>query len=577
MTDKNANMGLIRGQKVAIYIRVSTSYQVDKDSLPMQRKDLVAYSELILGIPDYEIFEDAGYSGKNTDRPAFQSMMARIKTGEFSHLLVWKIDRISRNLLDFSEMYSELKRLRVVFVSKNEQFDTSTAMGEAMLKIILVFAELERNMTAERVTATMISRATQGLWNGGHVPYGYDYDFTEGKFVIREDEAAVCRLIAEDYIKNKSLTHTSRLLNSKGIKTHLGYEWTTNSVWSIAQSKFYIGTYIYNRYKGVGHVDKKDPDEWVVVENHHPAIFTREQHETMLAIMEDNRRVMRTPEQHNRTKNVYVFGQICYCGKCGAKMKSTTGNLHKDGYRTMIYTCVRRANTSDCDNPSVNDLTIGEFVVNYIANIIRAKRSFSQIATPEELQDHLLRGQVFSQITAIEPSGLNELYNLMAKYKKDDSFKIFSKERRQKADTDPEWEALRNDKAKQERALKRLQDVFLYDDKPLPEAEYIAQRAEIISRLEDINRKLGMKQVPQDTALSDEDFIKKASHLLINSRLQGREYIYYKNLAVNTAPDILKEYVTSIIDNIRIADSRIVAITFKNGITHRFQYTKRQG
>ena len=109
--------------KVAIYIRVSTVHQVDKDSIPMQKKDLIAYCQLILGTDNYEIFEDAGYSGKNTDRPAFQDMMGRIRKGEFTHVLVWKIDRISRNLLDFAEMYEELQALRVTFVSKNEQFD----------------------------------------------------------------------------------------------------------------------------------------------------------------------------------------------------------------------------------------------------------------------------------------------------------------------------------------------------------------------------------------------------------------------------------------------------------------------
>lgn len=138
--------------KVAIYIRVSTVHQVDKDSLPMQRKDLINYSEYVLNCKNYEIFEDAGFSGKNTIRPAFQRMMTRVRLKEFSHILVWKIDRISRNLLDFAEMYQELKKLGVTFVSKNEQFQTDTAIGEAMLKIILVFAELERNMTSERVT-----------------------------------------------------------------------------------------------------------------------------------------------------------------------------------------------------------------------------------------------------------------------------------------------------------------------------------------------------------------------------------------------------------------------------------------
>ena len=108
--------------KVAIYIRVSTVYQVDRDSLPMQRSDLIAYCKLILETENYEIFEDAGYSGKNVDRPAFQEMMKRVRDGEFTHILVWKIDRISRNLLDFANMYQELKTLGVTFVSKNEQF-----------------------------------------------------------------------------------------------------------------------------------------------------------------------------------------------------------------------------------------------------------------------------------------------------------------------------------------------------------------------------------------------------------------------------------------------------------------------
>ena len=134
LSDKLSN------KKAALYIRVSTHWQIDKDSLPVQREELINYSKYALGIDKYEVFEDAGYSAKNTDRPAFQQMMARLRTGEFTHLCVWKIDRISRNLIDFAKMYDEIKKLGITFVSKNEQFDTSNAMGEAMLKIILVFA-----------------------------------------------------------------------------------------------------------------------------------------------------------------------------------------------------------------------------------------------------------------------------------------------------------------------------------------------------------------------------------------------------------------------------------------------------
>ena len=107
--------------RVAIYTRVSTLHQIDKDSLPMQRQDLINYARLILNTEDYAVYEDAGYSGKNTDRPKFQEMMQQVRLGMFTHILVWKIDRISRNLLDFATMYSELKQLGVVFVSKNER------------------------------------------------------------------------------------------------------------------------------------------------------------------------------------------------------------------------------------------------------------------------------------------------------------------------------------------------------------------------------------------------------------------------------------------------------------------------
>lgn len=124
-----AKSGLSRKQKVAIYIRVSTLYQVDRDSLPMQRKDLIAYASLILGIEEYEIFEDAGYSGKNTDRPAFQERMQRIRKENYP-VLVWKIDRISRNLLDFAEMYEELQELGLLLSARTNSLTLRPLLGK---------------------------------------------------------------------------------------------------------------------------------------------------------------------------------------------------------------------------------------------------------------------------------------------------------------------------------------------------------------------------------------------------------------------------------------------------------------
>lgn len=229
MLRENIENGSNQRIRVAIYVRVSTVYQIDKDSLPMMKQDLTAYCQYILNTEDYVIFEDAGYSGKNMDRPAYQKMMSQVRQGLFTHILVWKIDRISRNLLDFANMYAELKELGVTFVSKNEQFDTSTAIGEAMLKIILVFAELERNMTSERVTATMINRANNGIWNGGRVPFGYAYDKESQTFSFDETEQKIVQLIFDTYEKTGSIVHTSRKLNDSGFLTRGGNIWKCHS------------------------------------------------------------------------------------------------------------------------------------------------------------------------------------------------------------------------------------------------------------------------------------------------------------------------------------------------------------
>ena len=248
--------------KIAIYIRVSTLYQVDKDSLPLQREDLINYSKYVLNSENYVVFEDAGYSGKNTDRPAYQEMMKRIKNGEFTHLLVWKIDRISRNLLDFCDMYEDLKKCNCIFVSKNEQFDTSSAMGEAMLKIILVFAELERKLTGERVTAVMLDRASKGLWNGAPMPLGYKWSKELKYPVIDENEKPTVELIYNTYLKEESTSVVRNLLNANNIKTKRNGRWTTKSITDIIRNPFYVGTYRYN-YRESARGKKKSEDEWI--------------------------------------------------------------------------------------------------------------------------------------------------------------------------------------------------------------------------------------------------------------------------------------------------------------------------
>lgn len=561
-------------KKCAIYTRVSTAMQADQYSLPMQRKDLIAYSTLILGIDDYEVFEDAGYSGKDTDRPAFQAMLKRLREGEFSHLLVWKIDRISRNLLDFAELYEELQDLRVTFVSKNEQFDTSNAMGEAMLKIILVFAELERNMTSERVTATMISRAASGKWNGGHVPYGYAYDPESEQFSIREDEAEVCRILRDDYLTNQSLVHTARLLNSMGYKTRAGADWSPTAVWIIASSPFYSGIYRYNHYKGAGNRMLNPEEEWVMVRDHHPAIFTEEEYERMRALRSTNARSRNEVGRKHRALNTYVFSGIVYCGKCGSRLTATSGRVLVSDFRTTIYSCPKRRKTHDCDNPAIVDLIVGEFIINYVQNMLRAKTTFSEIETPADLETILLSGGTFQDVKHIDTEGLNTFFNLLSQYRSDSSysFTIQRSHKKKQVQVSPEVAALFKAREKEERALQRLQSLYLYSDASMSEKDYVVRRTAITDSLEEINRQLGKITRDMNSTLSDEDFVRRASHLLITRNLMSKSYIYYRALAEAIPADILQEYMQSILDTVFVTDGKITSIRFKNGMIHHFSY-----
>ena len=232
---------------VALYVRVSTDYQVDKDSLPHQKKELKAYCKHVLHIPEerIEIFEDAGKSAKNTKRPAYERMMQKVRSGHVSHVIVYKIDRISRNLVDFSLMYDDFKNNRVSFISLNEQFDTSTAIGEAILKIILVFAELERKMTSERVMDIMLGRAKDGLWNGANVPFGYKWDEILEFPVVDEKEGPVVKLMFDMYEKIQSSCKIRDYLNSHDIPTKRGGEWSSKTVSDIIRNPMYKGTYRY--------------------------------------------------------------------------------------------------------------------------------------------------------------------------------------------------------------------------------------------------------------------------------------------------------------------------------------------
>ncbi len=558
--------------KAAIYIRVSTHWQIDKDSLKVQRRELIAYVEMVLGIKDYVIFEDPGYSAKNTDRPDYQAMMERIRTGEFTHLVVWKLDRISRNLLDFAAMYEELKKLGVTFVSKNEQFDTSNAIGEAMLKIILVFAELERKMTSERVTAVMLSRADNGQWNGGRVPYGYSWDKKTKTFSFVEEEASLVLKMADLYEQYQSILYVVKSLNDAGYRTRGGKEWSTTGVYKILTNPWYIGQYVYNvRPGGIG--AKRSEEEWITAENHHEPLFEETRFYHIKFLLQRNRRGGVPAGKTYIRKNIHIFGGLLRCAKCGSNMAANQDRRRANGIRPSIYACgSRRRKQTSCTNKYISDMVLGPFVLNYVANIIRAAKSYATISDTGVLSRRLLRGEIFANVAAIDEKALTETLDAFAQAGDAAEY------RPQLAlsgvdETVTEADTLKSRKKRLETALSRLNTLYLYDDEAMPEKDFVMQRGDITKQLEQVNARLEELQAQGAGQMDMTDgFILKASYYIMIEKLVQDSYIDYEKYIRTIDPSVPRSFLLSIIDHIDVDDGRVSSIAFKNGITHHFTY-----
>lgn len=197
---------------------------------------------------DLQVYKDRGFSGKNTQRPDFQRLMNDIRLGQIEKLYVYRLDRFSRSVADFGRLWETLQANRVEFVSVNENFDTTSPMGRAMLHIIMVFAQLERETTAERVKDNYYRRASLGAWPGGPAPFGFtigrcydDMGRTCPTLRIDPDKAAIVQRIFEEYAKpNTSLGGIARLLNSEGIPAPRRDTWDSVALSRLLHTSAYV-------------------------------------------------------------------------------------------------------------------------------------------------------------------------------------------------------------------------------------------------------------------------------------------------------------------------------------------------
>jgi site-specific DNA recombinase len=240
--------------RCAIYTRVSTEYGLEQDfnSLDAQSDASQAYirSQAHAGWMLVRTkYDDGGFSGGNTDRPALQRLLEDIRGGKIDVIVVYKVDRLTRSLADFAKLVELFDQHNVSFVSVTQQFNTTTSMGRLTLNVLLSFAQFEREVTSERIRDKIAASKRKGLWVGGVVPLGYET--RDRKVTVNEAEADRVRAIFESYLKLGSLNLLMADLRKRGVVTKLrtlkggrtngGIPFTRGPLAHLLRNRFYIG------------------------------------------------------------------------------------------------------------------------------------------------------------------------------------------------------------------------------------------------------------------------------------------------------------------------------------------------
>ena len=222
-------------KRCAVYCRVSTDERLNQEfnSIDAQKEAGHAYivSQRAEGwIPVADDYDDAGYSGGNVERPALKRLMSDIEKGQVDTVVVYKIDRLTRSLTDFSKMVEVFELHKVSFVSVTQQFNTTTSMGRLMLNVLLSFAQFEREVTGERIRDKIAASKRKGMWMGGVPPLGYDV--FNRLLKINEAEAEIVRRLFREMLTNGSPTKIAARMTEEGI---------TTKVWKTQDGKVRVG------------------------------------------------------------------------------------------------------------------------------------------------------------------------------------------------------------------------------------------------------------------------------------------------------------------------------------------------
>ena len=321
--------------KIYGYCRVSSDEQAAHGiSIQAQRDILNGYAAMSQS--EIKIFEDAGYSGKNTQRPALRQLLAELPAGGVSAVVVWKLDRLSRSLRDTLTMIEDIfQPAGVSLVSVTESIDTSTPSGRMMLNLLASFAQLEREQDSDRVVMSHKHLAHDCQYLGGHVPLGYRID--ENKhFQLDPVRAAIVRRVFDLYLARVGYAAILGYLNSPEIFPLTGKNkiYTKQSLYFMLRNEIYNGTYI--RRMGADKRHRITAPEIIRIPGGVPAILSADEWQRVCLICDENNAGYKTSY---KAVNVYPLSGLVRCAVCGRIMSVRHGGKARNGETERYYTC----------------------------------------------------------------------------------------------------------------------------------------------------------------------------------------------------------------------------------------------
>lgn len=382
-----------------IYIRVSTREQAEEGySISEQQERLIKYAEA-MGWTIVRVFIDPGHSGSTMDRPGLQEMISCIKEADL--VLVDKLDRLSRSLYDTLYLIKMVfGESGVDFVSRNEAFDTSTSFGRAMVGILAVFAELERERIKERMADGRAGRAKEGKWHG-QIPIGFDYDTTTGGLAVNDYEIMQVREAFELAVQRVPLLEIVRVLTNKGYRTQFG-AWRVGTLRRVLASRVYLGEVFYQ-------------GEWY--DGLHPATIDLELFDAVQVVLAE--RSKENDKYRPGRRYASAFGGMIWCKQCGAKYHWRKNGTRKDGEPLGYYVCYSRSKSDpkmvkdpNCTNPTYRDFRLEGFVFDEIRKLKSDPEYIGRLrqSVDTSAQQTTIRARV-DQLTG-QISKLMDLYSL---------------------------------------------------------------------------------------------------------------------------------------------------------------------